>query len=201
MNKNLSTEPEQKSYKKRSVSFFTRQHTALFGLLVYDICPNNEKRKTLWVHFLSKAFLSYICNGPEISKGMIQLEISEQQEGQGDKPNEPLSGVFFTEMANFCNTLSGASFPQERSLFPFASSAADQFPWEMSKILGEYWTELKFLYVRLVKVPMGKPNLSWHVEYVNCFMAPKESIVRSPPLRVTPTPMSPAHWAKCWCKA
>ena len=70
----------------------------------------------------------------------------------------------------------------------------------MSKILAEYWTELKFLYVRPVKVPLGKPNLSWHVEYVNCFMAPKESIVRSPPLRVTPTPMSWAHWAKSWCK-
>ena len=83
MNKNLSTEPKQKSYKNRPVSFFTRQHTALFGVLVYDICPNNEKRKPPWVHFLSKAFLSYICNGPEISKGMIQLEISEQQEGQG----------------------------------------------------------------------------------------------------------------------
>ena len=81
-------------------------------------------------------------------------------------------------------------YPNPLSPFPFASFPPHQFPWEMSKILAEYWTELKFLYVRLVKVPLGKPNLSWHVEYVNCFMAPKESIVRSPPLRLTPTPLA-----------
>ena len=140
--------------------------------------------------FSQRLFFPTFVMDLRFPKGWSNWKSPSSRRGKGDKPNEPLSGVFFTEMANFCNTLSGASFPQERSLFPFASSAADQFPWEMSKILGEYWTELKFLYVRLVKVPMGKPNLSWHVEYVNCFMAPKESIVQSPPLRVTLTPIS-----------
>ena len=161
------------------------------------------KKKTFWgwslLSFLSKAFLLLLVMDTRFPKGWSNWKISEEQEERGDKPNEPLWGFSSQKWQTSAPgpTLSESSFHQERNLFPFASSA-DQFPWEMSKILAEYWTELKFLYVRPVKVPMGKPNLSWHVEYVNCFMAPKESIVRSPPLRVTPTPMSWAHWAKCW---
>ena len=52
MNKNLSTEPEQKSHKKRPVSFFTRQRTALFGVLVYNICPNKKGKLPVGSPFL-----------------------------------------------------------------------------------------------------------------------------------------------------
>ena len=44
-------------------------------------------------------------------------------------------------------TLSESSFLQRNlfSICQLCAEAADQFPREMSKILSEYWTELKFL--------------------------------------------------------
>ena len=69
MNKNLSTEPEQKSQKKRPVSFFTRQHTALFGVLVYDICPNNEKGKLSESTFSQRLFFPTFVMDLRFPKG------------------------------------------------------------------------------------------------------------------------------------